>query len=217
MVPKAAGCPDVVTGGGPTVAVRCPAHPVARALIASRRRAGRRPERQPLRRTVADAADHVLKGLDGRIDVVLDGGPCPGGIESTVVDVTGPVGPAAAAGADHGGAARSGRRAGWRSARPPAAGPLPSPGMLARHYAPRTPLEWPRRRRRPIPGRTYETAGLKVARLTLAGTPAAVAARLYAELHVLDAGGYDRIIAVLPPDADEWRAVRDRLTRAAAE
>ena len=49
------------------------------------------------------------------------------------------------------------------------------------------------------------------------GSPAEVAARLYADLHALDAAGYDRIVAALPPDADEWRAVRDRLSRAAAE
>jgi L-threonylcarbamoyladenylate synthase len=90
--------------------------------------------------------------------------------------------------------------------------------MLSRHYAPRTPLELAETdAEADALTRTYETAGLKVARLRLSGEPAEAAARLYADLHALDAGGYDRIIATLPPGTDEWRAVRDRLTRAAAE
>ena len=85
-------------------------------------------------------AEHVLKGLDGRIDLILDGGPCPGGIESTVVDVTGPVvrllrpGPVTVAQLE----AVVGRVEVAPTCR---TGPLPSPGMLTRHYAPRTPLE----------------------------------------------------------------------------
>src|ERR687898_529615 len=77
--------------GGPTLAVRCPDHAVARALIAAAGvplaapSANRSTELSPTR------AEHVLKGLGGRIDLILDGGPCPGGIESTVVDVTGDV------------------------------------------------------------------------------------------------------------------------------
>src|SRR5205823_12745669 len=91
VVPKADRVPSIVTAGGPTVAVRCPDHAVARALIraagvpVAAPSANRSTELSPTR------AEHVLKSLDGRIDLVLDGGPCPGGIESTVVDVTGDV------------------------------------------------------------------------------------------------------------------------------
>ena len=89
VVPKADRVPSIVTAGGPTVAVRCPNHRVALALI---REAGvpiaapsanRSTELSPTR------AEHVLKSLNGRIDLLLDGGPCSGGIESTVVDATG--------------------------------------------------------------------------------------------------------------------------------
>jgi L-threonylcarbamoyladenylate synthase len=215
VVTKANGVPDAVTGGGPTVAVRCPAHPVARALIAAAGpvaapSANRSGELSPT------TASHVLKGLDGRIDLVLDGGPCPGGLESTVVDATGPVirvlrsGPITVAQL----AAVVGHvEAGTIVSR----GPLPSPGMLTRHYAPRTALECAETEDEAgFLANLYETAGLRVARWRPTGSPTEVAARLYAELHTLDAGGFDRIIASLPPDADEWRAVRDRLTRAAA-
>jgi L-threonylcarbamoyladenylate synthase len=94
---------------------------------------------------------------------------------------------------------------------------LAAPGMLARHYAPRTALEtaetetdWQ------ALIQLYETAGLRVARWQPQGTPGQVAAQLYAQLHTLDAGQFDRIIALLPPDQGEWYAVRDRLVRAAA-
>ena len=95
---------------------------------------------------------------------------------------------------------------------------LPSPGMLTRHYAPRTKLECAESSAEAdFLASVYETAGLKVKRWNPMGSPVEVAARLYAELHALDAAGYDRILVALPPDADEWRAIRDRLTRAAAD
>lgn len=211
--------PDLVTAGGPTVAIRCPAHPVALALLRSSGMPIAAPSANASGELSPTTAAHVLDGLDGKIDLILDGGPCPGGLESTVVDVTGPavrllrpglvtiaqletvvgkveIGPAAGA----------------------ADAPLPSPGMLARHYAPRTALECAESdEEAAFLADLYGTAGLRVARWAPAGGPGEVAARLYAELHALDAAGFDRIVAVLPPDADAWRAVRDRLLRAAAE
>jgi L-threonylcarbamoyladenylate synthase len=96
--------------------------------------------------------------------------------------------------------------------------PLPSPGLLTRHYAPRTALECAATpAEAEFLANLYETAGLKVARYAPPADPTAAAAALYADLHALDASGFDRIIVALPPDTDAWRAVRDRLTRAAAE
>ncbi len=81
--------PDVVTAGGPTVAVRLPDHAVPRALAAGLG--------APLATTSANLSGHrspvtaqeVLQDLNGRVEVLLDGGPCPGGVESTILDVTG--------------------------------------------------------------------------------------------------------------------------------
>ncbi|HEY8504049.1 MAG TPA: L-threonylcarbamoyladenylate synthase, partial [Gemmataceae bacterium] len=144
VLPRGAAVPDVVVASGPTVAVRCPAHPVAAALI----RAAGTPVAAPSANRASElsptTAGHVVKALDGRIDLILDGGPTPGGLESTVLDLTSspprllrpglvPVGEIEAAIGPVG--------------RPPAPdavelarGPLPSPGTLPRHYAPRTPL-----------------------------------------------------------------------------
>jgi len=88
VLPRRAVVPDVVTAGGDTVAVRVPDHPVARALIAA---AG-----MPLATTSANrsgepspvTAEEVMAQLGGRIDLILDGGRCPGGVPSTVLDLT---------------------------------------------------------------------------------------------------------------------------------
>lgn len=225
VVPKRPGVPDAVTAGGPTVAVRCPAHAVARALIraagvpVAAPSANRSNELSPTR------AEHVLKGLNGRIEMLLDGGPCPGGIESTVVDVTGSavrvlrpglitapmleavVGPVSAS---HGGNA--------------AGVPARSPGQVAKHYSPRTPLILARNADE-ADGlhRDLMKAGLRVISVgfdlifeyrPMDGDPAGYAADLYAVLHDLDDGRYDRIVVELPPDTPEWAGVRDRLLRA---
>jgi len=208
VLPRGGAMPDVVTAGGPTVAVRCPAHAVARALIRAAGvpiaapSANRSTELSPTR------AEHVMKGLDGRIDLVLDGGPCPGGIESTVVDVTeervrilrpglitapmleavvGPLG-------DRGAAADVAR----------------SPGQMAKHYSPRTPIVL-------VAAGAARPAGERVVVVRdLPADPTDYAAVLYARLHELDGEGFDRIVIELPPDTAEWAGVRDRLIRAAA-
>ncbi|HTU92605.1 MAG TPA: L-threonylcarbamoyladenylate synthase, partial [Gemmataceae bacterium] len=146
VLPKRDTVPDVVTAGGPTVAVRVPAHPVAQALsraadlpIAAPS-ANRSTELSPTR------AEHVLRGLDGRIEMLLDGGPTSGGIESTVLDLTatpprllrpGLIGVAEIE-AVIGSLARV---CSLTVAVQNSPQPLPSPGMMPRHYAPRTPLE----------------------------------------------------------------------------
>lgn len=87
VCPRHPSVPDVVSAGRPTVAVRCPDHPIMRALI---RRVGplAAPSANRSGRPSPTTAEHVLHDLDGRIAGVLDGGPCAEGLESTVVDVT---------------------------------------------------------------------------------------------------------------------------------
>jgi L-threonylcarbamoyladenylate synthase len=230
VLPKRPEVPDAVTGGGPTVAVRVPAHPVAWALLWAAGVPVAAPSANRSTELSPTTAAHVLRGLDGRIDLLLDAGPTPGGIESTVVDVTmspprllrpGLVTPAELE-AVVGKVARAGEPAS-------AAGlPLPSPGMLARHYAPRAPLECVAgdgRERVEVLLRqgvrvgwvTWEGAGDVSGAVTvrMPGDSAGYAGRLYAALHELDAAGVDRIVLALPPDSDAWLAVRDRLRRAA--
>jgi L-threonylcarbamoyladenylate synthase len=159
--------PDVVTAGGPTVAVRIPAHPVALRLLTMLGLPVAAPSANRSNRLSPTTAEHVFRDLDGRIDLLLDGGPTPGGIESTVVDVTsrparllrpglidptaieriiGPiVRPVEQASRLllHDSQSQAGRLSYdvEQASRLLPSVPLPSPGMLSRHYAPRTPLE----------------------------------------------------------------------------
>jgi len=234
VLPRSELVPDVVTAGGPTVAIRVPAHPVARGLIEAAGVPIAAPSANVSTLLSPTRAEHVLRGLDGRIELLLDGGPTAGGLESTVLDLT----------ATPPRLLRPGLLSPQKIAavigmmeiagQPPSepAGPLRSPGMQTRHYAPRTPLElaagdgWQR---------VVELVnqGLRVGWLKFAAErqeqlanlttivmprgPAAYAARLYAVLHALDNAGLDRIVVDMPPAGDEWLAVRDRLLRAAAE
>src|SRR5262249_17999279 len=88
VLPRGPPIPDGVTAGGPTVAVRLPAHPVARELIAAAGVPLAAPSANRSSRLSPTLAEHVLRDLDGRIDLILDGGPTTGGIESTVLDLT---------------------------------------------------------------------------------------------------------------------------------
>jgi len=228
VVPRNADVPDATTAGGPTVAVRVPAHPVALALLRAVGVPIAAPSANRSTELSPTLAEHVLRGLDGRIDLVLDGGPTAGGIESTVLDMTtspprllrpGLIGPAeleAVIGPIS------------RTDTTQAGVALPSPGMLPRHYAPRTPLECSN----DGGARVQELldAGARVGWLTwmrppelaspalvlriMPADPAGYAAHLYAALHDLDGSCLDRIVVDLPPDAEEWLAVRDRLRRA---
>lgn len=231
VLPKRPTVPDAVTAGGPTVAVRVPAHPVAQALLRSAGVPVAAPSANRSTELSPTTAAHVLRSLDGRIDLILDAGPTPGGIESTVVDVTtspprllrpGLVTPMELE-AVVGLLVRVDELAASAAELP-----LPSPGMLARHYAPRAPLAC-------VAGNGRERveallrSGLRVGWVTWPGAgdvpgsvtvrmpadPVAYAARLYAALHDLDAAGVERIVLALPPEGDEWLAVRDRLRRAA--
>jgi L-threonylcarbamoyladenylate synthase len=215
---KSAAIPDLVSAGGSTVAIRCPADPIALAFI---REAGvpiAAPSANKSGELSPTTAEHVIQSLGQSIDFILDGGPCSGGLESTVVDVTGStvrlLRPGLITRTEL--EARCGPIQLGPANTPD--GPAPSPGMQTRHYAPKTALECAA-----TPEETdflvnlYETAGLKVVRYSPGDDPISTACELYAKLHSLDRAGYDRIIATLPPHHEQWRAIRDRLIRASAE
>jgi L-threonylcarbamoyladenylate synthase len=235
VLPKRDTVPDQVTAKGPTVAVRVPAHPVAQALLRAAGLPIAAPSANRSTELSPTQAEHVLRGLEGRIEMLLDGGPTSGGIESTVLNLTtipprllrpGPIRVAELE-------AVIGALAPVRSltvAVQEDSQTLPSPGMMPRHYAPRTPLECVQaggdverlamllREKRRVGWVAFADSGavpLGVVVRLLPSDPAGYAAQLYAVLHELDAAGLDRILVTLPPDADEWLAVRDRLRRAA--
>lgn len=235
VLPRHRDVPDEVTGGGDTVAVRVPAHPVALGLLRAAGVPVAAPSANRSTEVSPTTARHVVKGLGDRVDLVLDGGPTRVGIESTVVDLSGatPVllrpgmlGPAELE-PIVGMLALPGPRAEGESA-------LPSPGMLERHYAPRARLvlfdphdaaELARARRSVADARAL---GRRTGALVIAAEPAEVdearrlpadphayAQRLYDALHTLDDAGCDVVIVERVPDGPAWLGVRDRLERAA--
>ena len=230
VLPKKVVVPDIVTAGGPTVAVRVPAHPVALALLRAAGIPIAAPSANRSTQLSPTRAEHVIRGLDGLIDLILDGGPTTGGLESTVLDVTtspprllrpglvgqaeieAVIGPIGHIGPIH------------------TEDPLPSPGMMSRHYAPRKPLEciegdatsrvwqldavgervgWVKFGFHIFPGSPNSFV------IELPSNPIEGAAMLYEALHHLDHDlPVTRIVVELPPDTPEWLAVRDRLRRA---
>lgn len=201
VVPKKAMVPDLVTAGFPSVGLRIPAHPVALALLQAAGIPVAAPSANRFTQLSPTTAEHVRQGLGDRVDLILDGGPCTVGIESTVISLAGPrprilrpgmvtqpqieavIGPV-----EVGGGAES-------------------PGQHPRHYSPRTRiiLGAP-----PVHGH-----GTSLSFAEMPHDAAAYAERLYGLLHDLDRQGFDWIAIELPPHTPEWAGVRDRLTRAA--
>jgi L-threonylcarbamoyladenylate synthase len=227
ILQRAAGVPDVVTGGQDTVALRVPSHPVAQRLLRAFGGGIAAPSANRFGRISATTAAHVRKELGDAVDIVLDGGATDVGIESTIVDLSGtqPL------------LLRPGIVTRERletilgvpvltaSHNAPRA-----PGTLAGHYAPQTPLvlvetEELERRVGDLLGQGKRIAVLArrdrqpvVAEVTWIVAPRDAeryAHELYATVRTLDEAECDMIVVEAPPPATEWAAVRDRLTRAA--
>ena len=232
--------PGIVTAGLPTVGLRVPDHPVALALIRAAGVPVAAPSANRFGRVSPTRASHVVRGLGSRVRLILDGGPCRVGIESTVVLLA------------------DGRAALLRPGGVPAEaieaeiGPLEivadgvagsaalAPGGSGAHYAPGARLEIvdpfgpdAAHRLRARPGErlgllAMSAAGAEAARaaggpfaaeevLAPDGDPVTVAARLFEALHDLDAAGLDRIVAQPVRAVGLGRAVMDRLRRAALQ
>jgi len=244
VLPRAPVVPREVTAGLDTVAVRAPAHPVARALLGAVRLPIAAPSANLFSRPSPTQATHVLDDLDGRIEMLLDAGSTRLGVESTVLDLT----------QDPPVVLRPGAvtledlrailpRVTSRAPAFAAGAAMPSPGLLSRHYAPRTPMTLYEgdatavHRALLAAARDALAAGRRVgvlatdeqwpivrelpvliAELGSARDPSEVGARLYAALRELDAAGLDVILASDLPQTDGlWQALRDRLHRAAAQ
>ena len=222
--------PDLVTAGGPLVAVRMSAHLVFRAVIEMFGRPLAAPSANRFGRISPTTGAHVLKELDGRIPLILDAGPTAHGLESTIVSV----------GADgaleilrHGPITQEmlAEFGPVRSAALSTAASAAAPGQLPGHYAPRTPLEIVRalddlsgsgagsnagllafRRDAAPPSDTFATVEF----LTDAGDLRQAATRFFAALRRLDESGVGRIVAEPVPEIGLGRAIMERLRRAAA-
>lgn len=240
VVPRGPRIPALVSAGLPTVALRVPAHPVALALLQTAGLPLAAPSANRSESISPTTAAHVLASLPA-VPLVLDGGPCRLGIESTVVDLVSrpprllrpgalplrellsvlpdlampPMSETPAIGEPPPGASSA----------------LPSPGMMARHYAPAAPLTLldPREGEAALAERVaalpaprgllsylpLPTVEAQCARVELLpAEPAALGADLYAALHRLDDAGVASIAALRPPASLDYLAIADRLTRA---
>jgi L-threonylcarbamoyladenylate synthase len=235
VVDRAPHVPAAISGGGTSIAVRCPDHVVALSIIALLREPIAAPSANRYQGLSPTAASHVVKQLGDAVDLVLDGGPCGTGIESTVVDVRGAHPQVLRPGAVAMAALRDVvpdlqtcvERANADQGRA-------SPGMGDRHYAPRARLvladTWDdaqsialglastgarvglvaceTRKRRVREGR--------VLLRSLPRDPPLYAQRLYGTLHDLDDAGVEAIVVQRVPQDESWWAVADRLSRAAS-
>lgn len=228
ILPKKDIVPDAATAGLPNVAVRCPSHPVMRAVIDAAGVPLAAPSANRSQAVSPTRAAHVLKSLGGKVDLILDAGTTQHGLESTVVDCTvvpprvlrpGPVtllelervvGRVKAADAV----------IGDELARP-------SPGMSFKHYSPQAKVVLvPAAKLADAIASADKPAGAFVlagavlgANATMVQMPAepiAYGAILYGELHKMDDAGVKTIVVEEPPAAPGWEAVRDRLRRASA-
>lgn len=231
ILPRFETCPvsDLATAGLDSLALRVPDHPVAHDLLAAFGGPVVAPSANRSGHVSPTEAAHVLADLEGRVDLIIDGGPTPVGLESTIVACLGEptlLRP--------GGLAREAIEAVLgRSLLAPATGPQPSgsdadmplaPGMLASHYAPRAALRLDATQvrdgeallafgRETIAGAEGARASLN---LSQRGDLVEAAAHLFSYLRALDSSGAS-CIAVMPiPHAGLGEAINDRLLRAAA-
>ena len=219
--------PTAVTGGQDTVALRVPDHPLALALLRAFGSGIAAPSANRFGHISPTTAAHVRAEFGDAVPLILDGGPCRVGLESTIVDLTRGAPVVLRPGAI--GAADIERVTGIDMAAQSAARREPAPrasGLLARHYAPRTPAELIDGARLSARIAELESAHTRVGVLAL-GRPlgtgkalpcdaTAYGQGLYAALRELDGGGFDRLLIEAPPQGVAWRAVNDRLRRAVA-
>ena len=220
VMPRRPDCPiaDLALAGLDSVALRVPAHPLARELLAAFGGPIVAPSANRSGHVSPTDAAHVLSDLRGRIDLIVDGGPCPVGVESTIVaclDAPTLLRPGGIARAD------IARALGRSLVVPPENQAAIAPGMLASHYAPKARLRL--NAQTPEAGEALLAFGPDVPaangmtlNLSPRGDLVEAAARLFSHLRALDASGA-KTIAVMPvPNEGLGEAINDRLRRASA-
>jgi L-threonylcarbamoyladenylate synthase len=236
VLPRSSRIPDIVAAGGPTVGVRWPSHPFIQAVIRACGFPLAAPSANPAGRVSPTNAGHVRKAFDGRIPLIVDGGPSQVGLESTVLDLAAARPRLLRPGMIHAESLRAvmGEAELLDAPGESAAGTvLRSPGMLPGHYSPKAKLvvlSWRDRADLSSQLQALDFPPQKIcviahSPILLSGDFCRVAAlphdaeafarALYAELHQCDESGAALIVVEAPPPRETWRAIADRLSRAA--
>ena len=235
ILPKATNVPDLVTAGNPTVALRMPAHPLARRILLEADIPVAAPSANPFGYISPTCAQHVADSLGERIDWIVDGGACERGLESTIVDLSGesprllrpgPISPEAIAealGQEQITIATKAEREDI---------PVEAPGMLARHYSPSTPMTLiPHGEPPPEAPEGQSCAWLALSRaqaehapdayarywLSEDGNLEAAAQALFSLLRKIDSLSHEHLYVETPPRQGIGLAMLDRLQRAATK
>lgn len=233
ILQRSSQVPNEVTGGQDTVGLRVPDHPVATTLLRAFGGGIAAPSANRFGQVSPTTAQHVHDKLGSRVSMILDGGPCRIGVESTIVSLA------------HGEAVLL--RPGGLSVEAiedtldkkillaqPAASKVRASGMLASHYAPATPIEihpadelW--RRAHQLANLGYKVAVLNLSDNNKCAGSGGITSfqmpllaneygrELYATLHRIDHARFDRLLAEAPPSTQEWVAINDRMRRAAQD
>jgi len=212
LVPRTELVPDWVTGGRDTVALRIPAHQMTIDLLDSLGDAVVAPSANRFGQVSPTSAEHVINDLGDSVDLVLDGGPCAIGIESTIVECT----------SSSVQILRPGKITALEIAKTTGLkisaqdGPSRAPGMLLAHYAPRARVELYASLREALDRFNRLTNDQVSAEILHHEDLATYALSLYDNLRTADLHNREVVIAVLPPENGLGIAIRDRLTKAAA-
>jgi L-threonylcarbamoyladenylate synthase len=233
VLPRSKEIPDLVTAGGPTVGVRWPSHPFIQAVIRECGFPLAAPSANLSNELSPTNASHVQKSLGDKIPLIVDGGQSQVGIESTVLDLTATPPRLLRPGMIHEQsllAVTGELTLGFGDNEEI----LKSPGQLQKHYSPRAKLvisSWSdesdlrsqcskvkvHSTKLHVIAHTHIPSGHDFARVSIIPhDPEAFGRALYAELHQCDEAGADIIIVEAVPDSHEWRAISDRLKRAAS-
>ena len=242
ILKRAPATPLAVTGGQETVGLRAPAHPLALVLLRAYAQAGggrqgmcgiAAPSANRFGRISPTDAAHVREELGDAVSLVLDGGVCDVGIESTIIDLSNPDAPPRILRPGHITPGQIAAVIGLMPAMPGQAQPAGSPrvpGALAAHYAPRTPVRVVAAAALAETLAALHHTGQCAALIAHSSSAASLPARswyllpdeaegfargLYAALRTADRGGCDVIVVEAVPDRPEWAAVADRIRRAA--
>jgi len=228
VLPRSGRVLDAITGGQDTVALRVPAHPLMRQLLSAFGGGIAAPSANRFGKLSPTTAEHVRAELADEVDLVLDGGPCAIGIESTIVDLSS----GSPTVLRPGGVSQDELERALQQPVPLArATNIRAPGLFPSHYAPTAEVVLARASDVPDRVASLRSAGRKVAvvapqslplpqdvrQFPLSSDEAVFARALYGTLREIDLQGFDAVVVVPPADTGLGVAIRDRLTKAAAK